>query len=348
MPIDVHADPWGAALLATATAGLLFLLVVTAASLGRRRSTGARIGLGLSMLGFHGSAVAGAAANLERDDVTVRTQASVTEGDAPERAHRAAADSSPDAEPDPAAAPETAEAAPEPDADSDEPPEAGETDGAAEAEEPAGEVADEDPTQAAAPEPTIGSKVPAVAPLPDDPEELRTAARLVLREGKRVASSNRTCKDPEAVATAWAALQALPDDLYDKRQQIIAKRLDKCRRKIVWATSYSVGRDRTQARAELAKAIETRWVDERDLRLFTSASGEGRENLRIGSTNLDEATVQSLWTPAFERELAEAGFAQVTWSDGKQVWRYPLEPTPDEMLVQAELTPWGLHDPLTL
>jgi len=145
------------------------------------------------------------------------------------------------------------------------------------------------------------------------------------------------------VATAWKAVQALPEDA--KGRDAAAKRLDGCRKKIRGAKLYSVRRKRIDARNAYAAELPGKLkVD--DSYVFVNVRGKSHERMRIGGRSITKARIDALLAAGFVDQLQALGVSEVTFasSDGSRV--ETLEVQPDGEIADAIMGRWGLGDKL--
>lgn len=329
MAFDPAQDPWGVALLGTsALTGIGLLSALVARGVGRPMSLGGWM-MGVGLVGFLGSAVAGAFVRLESSRDPSAT--SGPEAEAPGRDD--AAGSPEDHEETDAKAP----------TDAGEPESTDRDDAGHAPEAPETEPDSND----AATNPSPGSAVAAPAALPADPAELRKAVRLILHEGKVVATNDDSCKDPRRVADVWARVLTIPEGVYRGRTKIIAKRLDACRRKIAWLTGYEVHQERMGARRDFAQVLKQR-LEKEGKAAVVSLHGKDEEHVRIGSQSIDHEVFAAKLQGGLDDELAALGFELVTFSDGSEAETTRLDPVPDDGFVDRKLQPYGLNQRLRL
>jgi hypothetical protein len=321
MAFDPLQDPWGAALLVTAAlSGLGISATLIARGLSRSATLGGWL-MGLGLVGFLGSAVAGAVVRVEAADASSPApQVDADPGDdaEAETAKAVAADrkddDDPDADADDAAAP----------SDDDD-----------DAETPEGEA------EGAEPQPPAGAAVERPAALPSDPAALRAAVRTILRDGKKVAESKSSCADPQQLADAWAKLEAIPDEAWSPRNNVITKKLDSCRRKLVWTTLYVVRHERVNARAAFVSTLDGR-LQEDGKAAAVSVHERNNLRLRIGSQSMSHEEFAAMLDGGFRKELEMLGFEKVTFSDGAQAQTQQLQPVADQAVANGRLEPYGL------
>jgi hypothetical protein len=321
MAFDPLQDPWGAALLVTAAlSGLGISATLIARGLSRSATLGGWL-MGLGLVGFLGSAVAGA---------VVRVEAADASSSAPQV----------DAQPGDDAEAETAKAVAADRNDADD-------DAAAPSDD--GDDGDDDDTddtregeaEGAEPQAPASAAVERPAALPSDPEALRAAVRTILRDGKKVAETKSSCADPQQLADAWAKLEAIPDEAWSPRNNVITKKLDGCRRKVVWTTLYVVRHERVNARAAFVSTLEGR-LQQDGKAAAVSVHERNHVRLRIGSQSISHEEFAEMLDGGFRKELEMLGFEKVTFSDGSQAQTEQLEPVADQAVANGRLEPYGL------
>jgi hypothetical protein len=318
MAFDPAQDPWGAALLATAgLSGLGLLLALVARGLGRSATFGGWL-MGLALVGFLGSAVAGAVVRVESTlaaeaDPGTESVSATDESDA----------DAPVAEDDVASDDEG-------DDDDDDDDDADAADEEARAEDPLAE-----PTSA------VGSRVARPEALPSDPAELRSVIRIILRDGKQVAESKNACTDPQQLANMWARISAIPDEAWSSRGNVIVRKLDGCRRKVVWTTLYVVRHERVNGRAAFVSTFEQRLQDSGKA-AAVSVHERNNTRLRVGSQSMTHEEFAAMLEGGLRKELESLGFDRITFSDGSKAETQPLEPVSDQAIANARLEPYGL------
>jgi hypothetical protein len=185
-------------------------------------------------------------------------------------------------------------------------------------------------------------------PLPTDRKARTTAIWKMLRAAHLVADDAKKCEDPQEIAAAWRALAPLVDDPTDRaKAKSATKKLEACRKRIVWSRAYAIGRERLAQRDAFVETIVKR-LAERDIAAIAGTTGLKHERLRVGGRKLDPPTAEALLDQALRDELAAMGFAVVTLTDTKNATRVELEPADDAELAARELAPHGLDQPLAL
>lgn len=192
-----------------------------------------------------------------------------------------------------------------------------------------------------------GSAIPTPAPLPASGAERRAAIRSVLRNARLTYESDENCKQPEALGKAWAAVAALPEEAQTPRAGAVVKRLEACRRKTRWATTYTVHRDRVAARDAFEDILKKRLSTQHQVTASIVVSGKDHERIRVGSGAFDDATVARILDDALEAELAELGFERAVFASPSKSWKTKLKPQPESAYVDAVLEPYGLHRKLS-
>jgi len=303
MMFDPLADPWGTALL---TQGTIVVASGVGALVPALRRGGGWL-LGLSLVGFLGTAVAGAWVRVQADHVGPPVAGAMA---APERHFVAAQEPK-------ASGPTQHEAPPDTPRDA------------------------EPPSQAVAP--PISAPVTA----PSDPEQVRLEARRALHEGKRVATDEDLCIDAAAVAAAWQLVAAIPSDVYSAKAQVIAERLEACRKKVLWTLRYALHKQRVEAREAFAEQLPAQLAT-RGITASVGIHGMAHERMRIGVRGTYEAPLDGVVTPDLAAELERLGFTDVYVSYGKLRAQRAFEPVDENALVQEELGRHRLHAPLRL
>ncbi|MEX1363165.1 MAG: hypothetical protein AB1Z98_08570 [Nannocystaceae bacterium] len=323
MSFDPAADPWGTAMLAAAGLWVLSAVIVMLATfVGTSRRTGGRLML-VALLAFLGAAGGGTWVDIQRADAHAQPVAAV--------------------EPIEIVAPpvETAHGAPPPESDASSD---GATtdDGQPESDSSGGDVDGDDTAE---PEPAL----PAVEPLPSDPEQRRAEIRKRLRDTEAVAASNRKCASLDEVALAWAKLRVIAEDDPGRRQaKDIVDELEQCRRRLLYSISRRYRRAQVDARGAFAEQVVDRFAKEHDLRVVSALSGISHERLRIGGSGLDAARAEQLMNAGLREELRDLAFAHVVLSDTKVAKTYTFEVTPDNELGLPDLVRVGLGERLEL
>lgn len=314
MAFDPAQDPWGAALLVTAAlSGLGLVLALVARGSSRSAAVGGWL-MGLGLVGFLGSAVAGAVVRVE----------SAVASTAPSQS-------------DPEDSDEAASAAPtRSDAHDDEP--SDESEAVTGTDDDESGASDGESDAADAP-----SSVAIARPgaLPSDPVELRAAVRVILRDGKKVAEGKNSCTDPQQLADTWAKLAAIPDDTYPARANVIVKKLDACRRKLVWTTLYVVRHERVKERGDFVSVLDSR-LQEAGKPAAISVHEKSNARLRVGSQSMSHEEFAAMLEGGLQKELEALGFEKVTFSDGSEAVTTGLDPVADQTVANQKLAPYGL------
>lgn len=191
-------------------------------------------------------------------------------------------------------------------------------------------------------DPDLVSWVPPVKPLPDDPDRRKWAIVAILREAAAVADTPRPCARIKPVATAWARLKLVPST---PKSRGIARRLDKCRRALLFSRNQRYARAREQARNKFFKKLTVR-LRKQEGDLFW-AHLEGK-TLRVGSASLDEARAERIMNAGLREDLVRLHFAKAVFSDSTHKKIYEFEITPDNELGQRDMETVGLGQKLEL
>ncbi len=318
---DPSADPWGIAMIVCAGVCGFALLWWLVAVLMRQPARGAGRVLGLGLVGYLGCAIASVAIR-----VGTPPPAPAPAPQGPAIVLEAKVPVDPDADPEAAA---TERAAAE----------------RAAAERGAAEAAAADHAEASAtPTATAGApaELPSATPVPAaelGPPTL--AGREALRFVDEVARDADKCSDAKQIA---AAARELPGALSDVPKASVGKaaqRLESCRRKLAWAITFRIRKERVAARRALGEALQKR-LREQGMPVLVNLRGAAYERIRIGGATLDPAKAQSLLDGGLRNELVAAGFAEIVLADMKQSIKETPAVRTDAELAADELAPIGL------
>ncbi|MEM9457875.1 MAG: hypothetical protein AAGF11_27090 [Myxococcota bacterium] len=193
-------------------------------------------------------------------------------------------------------------------------------------------------------DPDLASWVPPVKPLPDDPNRRKWAIVAILREVTAVANTPRSCARIKPVATAWARLKLVPST---PKSRGLARKLEKCRRALLYSRNQRYARARDEARDKFFKNLTVR-LREQEGDLFW-AHLEGK-TLRIGSASLDEQRAERIMNAGLREDLVRLHFAKAVFSDSAHKKRkiYEFEITPDNQLGRGDMEAVGLGQKLEL
>ncbi len=185
--------------------------------------------------------------------------------------------------------------------------------------------------------------VPAVDPLPADPDARAARIRTILRDTSKLAEEPGRCRKREGLAEAWAQLQLVPNEKpWAKRAKKITDGLEACRRKLLHSISRAHRRTLVDGRDAFAEELGPRLRKEHDLRINVKIQGMSHEKLRVGGSGLDQARVESLMNGGLRGQLRSLQFASVVFSDGNSTKTYDFTVTPENVLGQPDLEAVGL------
>lgn len=186
---------------------------------------------------------------------------------------------------------------------------------------------------------------PKAAPVPLGPPTL--AGREALRFVDEVSHDADKCIDAKQVAAAARELAGALDGVPRSRVEKAAGKLEGCRRKIVWARTFTIRRNRVEDRERLAEALPKR-LREQGLAVLITLRGAAHERIRIGGVTLDAAKAKALLDGGLRDELADAGFTEITLADMKTAVKETHAGRSDADLAATELAPLGLDRKLAL
>jgi hypothetical protein len=367
MRLDLSADPWGAAMLGTATFAALGLVVVLLAlAMGTSKRGGAWI-LGLGCVAFLGTAMLGTVARVREADAAARRKPAAPaepvkiiapevppdvdeqpggiDDDAGSGSGSADRSVTPTnvvggTEGPPGAATGSSEGAAPEDALADE---EGGDEGEPPGPAPPLAVGPAHDVVSAAPAPSAGVVTLDAAPdLPADPPALREAVIERLRAAKAVALDDAQCLDAKTLGQTWVGIAAIPREVLPDRVAVIVRRLDKCRRRIAGARAWMLRRERADARKAFAGTLRKRLASDHP-GIWVATSGKDDVKLRVGAKSLAASAVESLLSAGLSAELEGLGFQSAFFSDGKNGKSLKLDAKSDADILDAELQPFGLQ-----
>lgn len=308
------------------TAGLVFVSFALAVFASVRRAAGWL--MGLALLGFLGSAMAGTFERIQGVPVgDVSTQGS--------RLTSVLADATGHAT-QPRPSPTHGEA-------NDDEREGSTPAGAQENEPPLAAVTTRASAEALPPvTPAAAFSVP---PLPSEPEAQLAAVRAILRDAKKLIDEPTRCIEPAALGAVWARLRAVPPNVEAAKVRVIVRKLEQCRRKVYWVETYAIHHRAVESR-DAVDDVLTRRIESKGIPVAIAVYGMDHEQIRIGvRPSIEEARVRALVDDALARELEDLGFARVLVSYGERLWTHELAPTPERELVSRHLATYGLERP---
>ncbi|MEM6993471.1 MAG: hypothetical protein AAF721_23355 [Myxococcota bacterium] len=351
MAFDPAADPWGTAMLGSATVVALAVFVLVAAIMtGTPKRAGARI-LGVGCFLFLLTAAGGtwdrivSAEDVDREankprppPVTIVAPPPPPDPDAgPSPAGSDGAGSggpddagaAPTTPPDPGTATPTAIANPPPAAGD---PPAAAASGSLAPTAPA--VIDTSPVELAAP-----------TALPADAEGKKTAMSTAIRLAKAVAADETDCADPKRVAEAWLSIKSFAADTRGLKTAV--SRLEGCRKRIRAARAYWVRRKRVEARNAYADELPGK-LKRDDSYVFVSVRGPAHERMRIGGKSITAQRVAALIRDGLADELKALGFSEVTFASGKTTTTQKYDSEDDSAVTDKVMGRWGLQSKLSV
>jgi hypothetical protein len=204
------------------------------------------------------------------------------------------------------------------------------------------------PVEAALPveaAPPVEATPKAATPVPLGPPTL--VAREALRFVDEVSHDADKCIDAKQVAAAARELAGALDGVPRSRVEKAAGKLEGCRRKIVWARTFTIRRNRVEDRERLAETLPKR-LREQGIAVLVTLRGAAHERIRIGGATLDAAKAKALLDGGLRDELADAGFTEITLADMKTAVKETHAGQSDADLAAAELAPLGLERKLAL
>lgn len=339
MRFDPSADPWGVVMLVGVGLAAFALLWGLVALMLRTSARGAFVLIGFAAFVYLGGAAGGTAARV------MATPPAPPPAPPPGPARVIKAEVPPDPDARPSKAPARTPAAPTP--TPSEPPPA----------EPSGPPPAE-PPPAALPSPPPSEPVAAPTPEPASPPATEAAAPVVLAaptlHGRAalkfvddVSHDPRKCVDADAVAAALRELPGMLDEVSRSRADKAAFKLEQCRRKLVFARSYTIRKHRVGDREAFADALPQR-LSAQGLTVLVTLRGAAHERIRIGGAGLDEARAKALLDGGLRDELADHGFVTATLANMKGALDERFEVPTDQELAARELAPLGLDRPVAL
>ncbi len=167
---------------------------------------------------------------------------------------------------------------------------------------------------------------------------------------KAIVNDADKCTNSEDLRTAWSDLRNVrADDPERPEAQRLTRSLERCRVKTGRQLNAALKETMMAGRVVVAERMERRFLDEgMDVRVQVQGSNKDRLKLTwplFGRVTIHQMTDgNSMSKGSFLRNLEEAGFRKVTFSDGytQSTW-YDLEPEPDDMLAEV-----GLAEPFKL
>ncbi|RMG97316.1 MAG: hypothetical protein D6705_08955 [Deltaproteobacteria bacterium] len=343
-------DPFALAM--SAAAGLAGIALAWMA-VARLRGAGLRAPgwlLGLALVGFLGSAVAGTAE---------RIRAARSEATAPARIDAPP----PPPPPAPTLDADAPEAATGPDATTtDGPPdtaEVPESTDTAERQEPTTAEALIADMRAAAAEGDylrVGQRYRVLSAMQPAPEGLDAAWKEVAAARTKavkqwiadaVQVARGPCTDGEAIVAAFNKVRtvAATEPTFAAAKRAV-RRLEDCRKKLERHTLLATKRARMDARRRFAEDLQRRIRAEHP-RVRVTTGGKGIDaRVRIAPIPADAAA--RLVDEGLLDEAQALGFGHVTFSDGTKSTTHDLEPRSDAEVAAEKLQAWGLASPLSL
>ena len=160
-----------------------------------------------------------------------------------------------------------------------------------------------------------------------------------------MADTPKPCARLEPVALAWAQLRLVPST---PQSRGVARRLEKCRRRLLFSIGQRHRREQMEKRDEFYAGLARRLRKQEGTLFWTAFSGRSHERLRIGSAKLDEARAEALMAGGLREDLVRLGYAHVVFADSKHSKVYEFEVTPERDLGLPDLRAVGLGEPLEI
>ncbi len=148
------------------------------------------------------------------------------------------------------------------------------------------------------------------------------AIRRGIEATKVVISDRKKCTTPLEIQTAWADLQLVgPEEAERREAASLTRSLERCRAKTERELSAGLGKMMMDQRIAMAPKMERSFLDD-GLDVRVSVEGTNKDRLRMTWVLFGRATVHQMTDggamrpSSFLRNLQDAGFRKVTFSDG--------------------------------